>query len=886
MRMHSQWRWLCIGLLLAATAYLLQRSVAQEVARRLTLGKQPNGSVLVPSNQTVTPGGVLREIQGARPRDVALSPDGSTLAILTAGADKGVLCFDAKTGEPTGVVPFNADALGLAWAHNGKTLYASAQNGSVARFTHEGDAWKAGTPLIVTEEKSNPQALGLAVSPDDTRLYVALGMHNAVAVVSLPDGKLLHTIPVGVAPYRLLLSPDGATLYVANRGGQRAKPDEKQTEPSAGTPVRVDPVTDAARGGSLSVIDTTHLDLLPESRGDTGGKEGEADAAVRRVVTEVNVGRQPSALAITADGQTLYIANSDDDSVSVFDTRRRHMTQTLSLTPPQDPGFGQIPTSLALSEDEKSLYVACGGANAVAVVTLPDRAAKPTVAGYMPTGWFPIAIAARRDTLYVACSKGVGPRILSPRNNSYGVHNSIGTVQLLPKVTGPELDAQSKIVAANNRWGAEDAPRPNAAPLPVPERAGEPSVFKHVVYIIKENQTYDAVLGDMPEGNGNRALNLYGEAVTPNEHALAREFVLLDNTFTSGTNSADGHQWCDEAVANAYIEQNYNAHLRSYPYDGGDPLAYSPKGFLWTAAIKKGLSVRIYGEFVNRPGIQAQERGTPPTWSNLWKDYQEKTGKFTLEAKTDSAALRPYLHPRFIGFPITVSDQWRADQFLGDLDGFEPKGDLPALCMLLLPADHTSGTRPGMPTPRAAVADNDLAVGRIVDRISHSRFWKDTLILVIEDDSQAAVDHVDGHRTTAFCISAYTRRHAVISEPYNHTSLLRTMELVLGLPAMTRFDRTATPLTACFTPTPDLTPFTHRLNQIALDELNPAARTLRGEARRLALQCAAQDWTDLDRADPEVVARANWAAGKPGVPFPTARFHPDSVHAENDEPSD
>jgi hypothetical protein len=379
----------------------------------------------------------------------------------------------------------------------------------------------------------------------------------------------------------------------------------------------------------------------------------------------------------------------------------------------------------------------------------------------------------------------------------------------------------------------------------------------------------------MREGNGDKALNLFGEAITPNHHALAREFVLLDNTYTSGTNSADGHQWTDEAVANSYIEQNYGAHLRSYPYDGGDPLAYSPKGFLWTAARNKGLNVRIYGEFVNAPSIKSQVPGTRATWLNLWKDHQENTGKFKIEAHTDNAALRPLLHPNFIGFPLAVSDQWRADQFLAEFDTFETKGELPELIMMLLPCDHTSGTSAGMPTPRASVADNDLALGRIVDRISHSRFWKDTLILVIEDDSQAAVDHVDGHRTTAFCISPYTRRHTVVSAPYNHTSLLRTIELVLGLPPMTRFDRTADSMKDCFTPAADLTPYAHRPNQVPIDELNPAPAALRGRARRLALQCEKLDWSEIDRANPGVVANAIWANRKPGIAFPSALYQPE-----------
>jgi hypothetical protein len=395
-----------------------------------------------------------------------------------------------------------------------------------------------------------------------------------------------------------------------------------------------------------------------------------------------------------------------------------------------------------------------------------------------------------------------------------------------------------------------------------------------VVFIIKENHTYDSTLGDVKEGNGDPNLCTFGEEVTPNQHALAREWVLLDNTYTSGTNSADGHQWTVSAVANGYMEQNYSAHVRSYPYDGGDALAYSPQGFLWNAAVKAGRSLRVYGEFVNRPRVV--ERGTSrvPHWKELWDDYQAGGHKFEITSGTDNAALRPYLHPHFIGFPTIVSDQWRADQYLADLHKFEAENSMPNLSILLLPNDHTTGTKAGYPTPRAAVADNDLALGRIVEALTHSRFWKETLILVIEDDSQLGMDHVDGHRTIAFCVSPYTRRGAVVSEVYNHTSLLRTMELVLGLPAMNRFDRTATAMTACFSKEADVRPFTARKNQVPLDELNPPASALKGESKRWALACEKLDWRDLDRADPKIVARAVWAAQRPGEPFPSRFFHP------------
>jgi phospholipase C len=540
----------------------------------------------------------------------------------------------------------------------------------------------------------------------------------------------------------------------------------------------------------------------------------------------------------------------------------------VGLNPVQDLGFGMMPNGLAFSPDGGKLYAACGGANAVAVIELKG---KPEVKGYVPSGWYPVAVAADGSGLVVACSKGIGAR---PANKTgrFGVHDGVGLVQFVSPAAMEDLASLTNKVAVNNRWEAEPKARPGMAPVPVPERIGEPSVFKHVVYIIKENLTYDNVLGDMPEGNGDPGLCIFGASVTPNHHRLAKQFVLLDNTYTSGTNSADGHQWTSSAVCNGYQEQNYRANQRSYPYDGGDPLACSPKGFLWTAVHRKGLSVRVYGEYVNNPKIVDRATGKTPGFFEFWEDYAKKGNKYKVTAETDNAALRPFLHPNYIGFPSIVPDQWRADRFLEEFRKFEKNDSLPSLCMLLLPNNHTSGTSAAFPTPRAMVADNDLALGRIVDAVSRSKYWKDTLILVIEDDSQNGLDHVDGHRTAAFCISAYTRRGAVVSEPYNHTSVIRTIELVLGVPSMTRFDQSGTPLRECFQSTPNLAPYYCAPNIIPLDQRNPSKATLRGDALRVAVLCDKQDWSNYDRQDPLVVSKAAWYSQRPGLPFPMAQF--------------
>lgn len=822
-------------------------------ALRVQVGVQPDGSVVVPTNQTLTPIGAVRRLEGARPKDMALSPDGSTLAVL---ATSRVAFFDAA-GQPAGEVSLTGGALGIAWTPDGRAIYASTNTGRIFRLAQDGGQWKVAgefpldflPPMMAAgpRQRGNPQPNGLAVSPDGKTLYAALGIRNEVAAIRLPEMNAARTVAVGVAPYSVLLSPDGKTLFVGNRGGERPREEEVAVAPSAGTPVRVDPWTDAALGGSVSVIDTASFEAQ-----------------------QIEIGRHPAGMALSPNGQTLYVANSDSDTVSLVDLPSRRQRSVLSVRPADDPGFGQIPTDLALSKDGSRLYVTCSGANAVAVVRLGRQ---NRVRGYLPTGWYPIAVEEREGRLMVASAKGIGAR-MERRAGAYNVHGSVGTLQFIPPLAEGDLERHTRQVAANNLWGKEMPPRKDVAAVPMPERVGEPSVFKHVVYIIRENHTYDLDFGDMPEGKGDKSLCLFPEEVTPNSHALARQWVLLDNTYTSGTNSADGHQWTDSAVANSYVEQNYNAHSRSYPYDGGDPLAYSPEGFLWNMVRKQGKEVRVYGEFVNRPKVVDPATGKTPTWTELWRDYKSGANRMQITAETDNASLRPVLHPNYIGFPSIVSDQWRADQYLADLREWEKVGKMPALSMLLLPNDHTAGTRPGMPTPRAATADGDLATGRIIEALSKSRFWKEMLVLVIMDDSQLGLDHVDGHRTVAMCVSPYTKRKVVVSQPYNHTSFLRAIELVLGLPAMTRFDRTANPLRELFTDKPDFTPFTHIPNRIPLDEMNPPARALKGEARRLAEACDRLNWTDVDRADAEVVSKAVWRSVRPNQPFPRHHFHP------------
>ncbi|HLA84633.1 MAG TPA: alkaline phosphatase family protein, partial [Thermoguttaceae bacterium] len=448
----------------------------------------------------------------------------------------------------------------------------------------------------------------------------------------------------------------------------------------------------------------------------------------------------------------------------------------------------------------------------------------------------------------------------------YHVKDAIGTVSLIPLPSDESLAEHTKTVLANNRLSAarlaQMKPRADVAPRPVPERIGEPSVFKHVLYIIKENRTYDQLLGDMPEGEGEPGLCIFGEKITPNHHKLAREFVLLDNFYCSGTVSADGHQWTDEAYVTDYVEKSFGGWPRSYPYWGGDAMAYSAGGFLWDNALARGKTLRVYGEFVSAT-VRWKDRARKGrlTYTACLRDYLDKTGLVEVKATAAIKTLEPHICPTSTGFPLLLTDQFRADQFISELKRYEQQGELPNLMIMLLPNDHTAGTRPGMPTPAAAVADNDLALGRIVEAVSRGRFWPETCILVVEDDPQAGFDHIDGHRTVALAISPYTRRHFVDSTNYNQVSLVRTIEQILGLPPMNQLDAAATPMASCFTDRPNFEPYTAAESNVPLDQINKQVAELRDpRARHWAEASIRQSFDQVDEADEDTLNRILWHA--------------------------
>jgi DNA-binding beta-propeller fold protein YncE len=844
-----------------------------------------------PANQVLTPAGLQVELPGMRPQALALSPDGRLLA--AAGKTHDLVVLDPQSGNVRQHVPLPSESdrdptpspasehilepdnggqlsfTGLTFSPNGSRIYLANVDGSIKVFSVQKDGRVE--PLF-TIPLAPARALGrapeipagIAVSPDGKRLYVALNLSNRLAEIAAATGEVLRQWAVGVAPYDVVLCGDKA--YVSNWGGRQPNADSVTGPAGRGTVVRVDPVRFIANEGSVSVIDLSQTAEKSE---------------VRTAKAEVLTGMHACALALSPDSRWLVVANAGSDTMTVLDTRTDQVVETLCAR--QNPAdlFGAQPNALAFDRSGGRLFVCNGTQNAVAVFAF--NPGKSKLLGLIPVGWFPGAIVhdAHRRALYVANIKGVAStRKLDPSEaRGYNTHQYRGSLSLVRVPSARELAAYTRAALANMRYpllrAAALPPRPGQSPRPVPERAGEPSLFEHVVYIIKENRTYDQVLGDMPEGNGDPSLCIFGERVTPNQHQLAREFVLLDNTYCSGILSADGHQWADTAIATDYMERSFAGFPRSYP-DGMedtdvDALAYSPAGFLWDNAIAHGKTLRDYGEFaITRTRWTDSSRKGAPKFQDYFQEFLHPTGAIEIRSEPGVESLRPYLVTNTVGWDLNIPDVFRAARFVEELKQFEQRGGFPNLSIICLPNDHTSGTKPDAPTPDAQVADNDLALGRIVEAISRSRFWPRTCIFVIEDDPQNGWDHVSGFRTTAYVVSPYSRLRHTVSTQYNQTSVIRTMELMLALPPMNQLDATATPMSDCFTNTPDLAPFVSVPSNIPLNQMNPEARKISDPLlRQHAYASARLPLAELDDCPEDLLNRILWHAMKGSrAPYP------------------
>lgn len=697
-------------------------------------------------------------------------------------------------------------------------------------------------------------------------LYVVLNGNNTLVKLDLEKQLTIWSKPTGAAPYGITILNDKA--YVTNWAGpQPANNDDAETSGIPYGEAYTDPKTGSLSRGSVSVLDITSGALIKE----------------------IEVGLHPNDIIHSSDNRFIFVSNGNSDNISVIDSKTNSVTEEIPvMLHPGSKGFiGDSPNALVLANDDRTLYVANGMDNAVAVVKLGSKAAsdgsgKSVLQGFIPTEAYPCGIELKDNTLFVTNLEGEGPRVNSlkikeedakanvpdTKGGAYNSHKQIATLSIIPVPDNTALsDYTKKVRNLNLAFRAELArtlPRKNIAPKPVPERIGEPSVFKHVIYIIKENRTYDQILGDMKEGDGREDLCLFGNKITPNHHQLAKDFLLLDNYYASGKSSAEGHQWTDAAMVTDYVEKNVSAWLRSYPHVQTDALVYNKKGFLWNNATEHGKSVRIYGE-ANTPHIPGGL-----TWTEIYQNYL--AGKPLVFTNTSTiSSVRPLMCPDYPGFnSFEVSDQQRASVFLKELKEYEDKpGDqLPQLMILALPADHTAGTRPGIPTPRAMVADNDLALGRIIETLTKSRFWKETVVFVTEDDSQAGWDHVSAYRTMGFVISPYSRLQSTVHTNYNQTCVVRTIEQILGIPPMNAIDATALPMFQCFTDRPSDFVYHAIPNKIPLNELNPKLSALKGKDLYYAKLSLRPEFNNIDGGNDDMMNRIIWYYAKGKEPYP------------------
>ncbi len=846
-----------------------------------------NGDALItPVNQIVTPAGTQVELPGLRPQALALSPDGKLL--VTSGMTHELVAIEPASGkilqhvalpsgkifEPQPVASAILDAdekaqlsyTGLKFSPDGTRIYMANVSGDVKVFSVSRDhqitaLFSISLPPAKVAERNNDIPAGIAVSADGKKIYVALNLSNRLVELEAATGKVLRLWNVGMVPFDVVLA--GHKIYVSNWAGRRPDAGSVAGPVGQGARVRVD-ARSIASEGSVSVIDL-------------------AQPLIAAAEKEIVIGPHACALALSPNGRWLVAASAGSDLLSVIDTRNDEVVDT--FTARQNPGdlFGAQPDALAFDAAGKILFCANSSQNAVAMFQFEPRATK--LLGLIPTGWFPGAIQfePREKKLCVANIKGIGVKTekakLGAAGFGFNTRQHAGSLSLISVPSKTELAAFTQTALANLRYPllaqAKLPPRLNRSPVPVPERAGEPSVFQHVLYIIKENRTYDQILGDVKEGNGDASLCNFGERVTPNEHKFVREFALLDNTYCSGILSADGHQWADSGLATEYIERSFVGWPRSYPaggfgVSGSDALAYSPAGFIWDDALAHGKTVHDFGEFtsVSKHWKNSSQKGKIG-FAEAWQDFTSGANAIEYASEPDIEALRPFIEKDWASWDLAVPDVIRAAKFIRHLKEFEAHNNLPSLTILWLPNDHTSGTKAGAPTPAAQVADNDLAFGQVVEAVSHSKFWKDTCIIGIEDDPQNGWDHVSGYRTSAYVISAYTKRHAVISTQYNQTSLLRTMELMLGLPPMNQFDATATPMFDCFTNTPDFTAFDAVTNNVPLDELNSAPKKISSsQLRKDAYVSARLPLALPDQCPENVLNQILWRATMGDRPYP------------------
>lgn len=792
-------------------------------------GMVAKGQILLPTQWTLAPVGKQIKL-GDFPVHLEVHPRLDFAAILHCGyAEHEIVIVSLKTDEVISRVGLREAFYGLAWSADGKKLWASgASEGVVHQFDFADGYLTAPIKHRVSDIESAGVVGGVCTTRDGSEAVICETYGKKLAILSTENGKETRSIEFDAAdyPYTAIEAPDGERLLVSLWGG-------------------------------AAVAELDRKTLVEKSRWKTPS--------------------HPTEMVISPSGDVLYVACANSNEVVCLDLKTGETKETIWSALYPKAANGSTPNSLALSPDGKVLLVANADNNNIAVfdVSTPQRARS---LGFIPVGWYPTNVRFSRDGKKILVCNGKG---LMSKNNASGPNPLLdkpptireyigglfrGTLSMIDSPSPAEMAAYTKTAFACSPLlrSGEPVTKQRDADNPIPEKVGGASPIKHCIYIVKENRTYDQVFGDMPEGNGDKNLCIFGERVTPNHHALARQFVLLDNFYVESEVSADGHEWTMAAYATDFVEKSWPLNYRpgnptkskvGYPSEGNHEIARPAGGYFWDRCKEAGVTYRSYGEFI-------QNGATPSDPS-----------------KAKVAALEGHFDPKFRGYDLDYLDVKRTERFLEELAEFEAKGEMPSFIVLRLGNDHTFGTRPGKRTPTAMVADNDLALGQLVEGVSKSKFWNDTAIFVVEDDAQNGSDHVDAHRTVALVISPYTKRGIVDSTMYSTSSMLRTMELILGLQPMSQFDAAATPMYASFTSKPELKPYVHLPANVDLNEMNT-------QASWGAKQSMEMDFSKEDAADDLLLNDIVWRSVRgPNSPMPPpvrAAF----VFAENEEEED
>jgi DNA-binding beta-propeller fold protein YncE len=804
--------------------------------------KQPGrerDSTLLPNGWRIAPAGRHLAV-GDLPLSVLQSPDGCCAVVSTGGFDTPTLTVVdiERMLVRQSLEPGNA-WLGLAWSPDGKRLYSSAGgDNAVDVLLWEGRKLKKEKRITLGEKLEKSFLAGLDVSPDGRRLFVVNPLAATLSAVDLEAGRLLKTVTVPAEPYTCRMTRDGKTLLVSLWGGSKV--------------LLVDPETLAIRG-------------------------------------EVPVGEHPSAMALSPDGARLFVACANTNAVWVVDLASRSAIERISIALEPKAPAGSTPNGLGLSADGRTLLVANADNNTVALVDVDVASKESRVKGFLPVGWYPTGAQFTSDGKRVLVISGKGllsqanPRGPQPADEGsegqYIAALIAGAFSAIDTPTDAELDAYTKKVHELTPYRDAHRLTPASPPKesPIPRRVGDASPIKHVFYVVRENRTYDQILGDVPMGDGDPALCLFGEEVTPNAHALAKEFVLFDNFYVDAEVSHDGHAWSTGAYATDVTEKIwptlYAGRGGQYLSEGGGPnrnpygnVTAPAAGYIWDACARAGVSYRTYGEFaVPQTDPVLDAAGKPPYEGSV-------------------PGLRGHVAPDYPPYDLSITDNTRIDAWLEEFRRFEKDGNLPRFSILRLGNDHTAGTRPGMPTPRAMIADNDRALGRLVEAISKSRYWKESAIFVVEDDAQNGPDHVDAHRSVLLVASPYARRGALDSELYTTSGVLRTIELILGLEPLSQYDAAATPMYGAFQTAPDTRPFAALPARVPLDEKNRPDAWGSEASMRMNLE-------EADRAPDlllnEIVWRSVRGADSPmPAPMRASWVRPLEEHEEDEEEED